>query len=151
MEVTGDKRSAQTCLDTSPVFFHIVPKLVHALVTYDEIFQAVVVEGGILLPKIFLDIGFNGIIRWKLPASEMFGKLMKHYQDWQFPHPSDDAVKAEVQMWFWEQDISFYCQGLENLVRYDKCLNKFWGLWEYRRLTAKHIHMLVFLHLPAFI
>jgi hypothetical protein len=31
-----------------------------------------------------------------------------------------------VQKWLREQDVSFYRQGLENLiVRYDKCLIKF--------------------------
>jgi hypothetical protein len=43
-------------LDISPVFFSTVSKLVQALgITYDEIFQALAVEGDVLLPKSFLD------------------------------------------------------------------------------------------------
>jgi hypothetical protein len=43
-----------------------------------------------------------------------------------FPRPSDDTAKAEVQKWLWEHGVSFYRQGLENvIVRYDKFLNKF--------------------------
>jgi hypothetical protein len=35
-------------------------------------------------------------------------------------------VVAEVQKWLWEQNVSFYLQGLKNLiVRYGKWLNKF--------------------------
>jgi hypothetical protein len=51
-------------------FFNIVLKTVQPLVTkYDEIFQALAVER---LPKPFQDLGFDGVIRWKSPASEMF-------------------------------------------------------------------------------
>jgi hypothetical protein len=40
----------------SPLFFHIISKLVQAFVVkYDEVFQALVVEGDILLLKPFLD------------------------------------------------------------------------------------------------
>jgi hypothetical protein len=42
-------------LDISPLFFHIVSKLVQALVTTYEIFEALAIEGDILLPKPFLD------------------------------------------------------------------------------------------------
>jgi hypothetical protein len=56
MEVSGDKRSTQIFLDISPLFFHIVSKLVQApVIIYDEIFHARVVEGDIPLPKPFLD------------------------------------------------------------------------------------------------
>jgi hypothetical protein len=42
-------------LDISPLFFHIVSKLVQALfITYDEIFQALAAERDVLLPKPFL-------------------------------------------------------------------------------------------------
>jgi hypothetical protein len=46
MEVREDKKSAWISLDISPLFFHIVAKLVQALViTYDEIFQSTVQKG----------------------------------------------------------------------------------------------------------
>jgi hypothetical protein len=56
MEVNRDKKSARISLDVSPLFFHIISKLVQALViTYDETFQALAVEGGVLPPTPFLD------------------------------------------------------------------------------------------------
>jgi hypothetical protein len=56
MEVSGDKKSRRTSLDMILLFFCIVSKPVQALViTYDEIFQALAVEGDVLLPKPFLD------------------------------------------------------------------------------------------------
>jgi hypothetical protein len=49
-------KSIQISLDISPLFFHLVSKLVQApVITYDEIFQALVAEGDFLLPKPFLD------------------------------------------------------------------------------------------------
>jgi hypothetical protein len=56
MEVYGDKKSIHISLNVSPIFFHIVSKLFQALfLTYDDIFQALSVEGDVLLPKPFLD------------------------------------------------------------------------------------------------
>jgi hypothetical protein len=51
---------------------------------YNEIFQALVVEGDVLLPKTFLVLSFVSVIRWtrKLPALEMFSQLAKHPQAW---------------------------------------------------------------------
>jgi hypothetical protein len=50
------KKSTWISLDTGPLFFHITSKLVQALAKiYDEIFQALVVKGDILLPKQFMD------------------------------------------------------------------------------------------------
>jgi hypothetical protein len=43
MEVIGDKRSTQIYLDISPLFFHVVSKLVQAL------------------QKWLLDLGFDGV------------------------------------------------------------------------------------------
>jgi hypothetical protein len=55
MEVSGDKKSTWIALDISRLFFHIVSKLVQALViTCDEIFQALVTRD-VLFPKPFLD------------------------------------------------------------------------------------------------
>jgi hypothetical protein len=45
---------------------------------YDEIFRALTVEADVLLPKPFLDLGFDGVVRWKTPASEMFFQFSKH-------------------------------------------------------------------------
>jgi hypothetical protein len=116
----------------------MVPKLVQALILmYYEIFEALVVGGGILLPKPFLDLGFGGVIRWtsNLLSSDMFFQFAKHLQDWQFP--SVNTMKAEVQKWLWEQDI-FHCQGFENLiVHYDRCLNKFWVCVEKQRTNIQ--------------
>jgi hypothetical protein len=51
-------------------------KHVQALViTYDEIFQTLAVEGDVLLPKTFLDLRFDYVIRWKSPTSEIFFSL----------------------------------------------------------------------------
>jgi hypothetical protein len=56
MEVNGDKKSEWICLDISPLFFRTVSKLFQALVvTYDEIFQSLSVEGDVLFPEPFSD------------------------------------------------------------------------------------------------
>jgi hypothetical protein len=56
MEVSGNRKHIWIPLDISPLFFHILSKIVQALfVTYDGIFQALVVKGYILLLKPFLD------------------------------------------------------------------------------------------------
>jgi hypothetical protein len=73
MEVCGDNKITWIYLDISPLFFHIVLKPVQALViTYDEIFQTLAAEEDFLLTKPFLDIGFDGAVRWKSPTSETF-------------------------------------------------------------------------------
>jgi hypothetical protein len=78
MEVSGDKKSRLICLDTNPLFFYIVPKFVQALVImYDEIFQALMLEEDSLLPKPFLDLGFDSVIRRK-SASYKFFQFSKH-------------------------------------------------------------------------
>jgi hypothetical protein len=104
------------------LFFHTVPKLVHALVvTYDESFQAQAVEGDFPLPKPFLDLGFDGVVRWTwLPrTSTCLANSKKNLQGQRFL--SDDTVKAEVHKSLWEQEVSFNRQGLETLiVRYDE-------------------------------
>jgi hypothetical protein len=56
MEVNGDMKSIQIRLYISPVFFRTVSKIVQALVkTYHEIFQLLMLEGDVLLPKPFID------------------------------------------------------------------------------------------------
>jgi hypothetical protein len=128
VEVRGDKKSTQIFVDNSPVFIHIVSKLVQALViTYDEILKALVVEGDILLPKPILNptpphppygrdsttLDLHG-----------FGKPKRHLRGRRFP--SYDTVKAKVQKWLREQDISFHRRVFQNLIlRYDKCLKRF--------------------------
>jgi hypothetical protein len=50
MEVGGDRKSTWVSLDFSPLFFHILSKLVEARVTiYDEILQAQSVGGNVLV------------------------------------------------------------------------------------------------------
>jgi hypothetical protein len=71
MEVSGDQEGTWISLDVSPLFFHIVSKLVQALVImYDESFQALAVDD-VLLQKLFLDLGFDSVITWKFPYLEM--------------------------------------------------------------------------------
>jgi hypothetical protein len=56
MEVSRDKKSMRMFLDSSPLFFHVVSKLVQALVvTYDELFCVLVIEGDVLFLKPFPD------------------------------------------------------------------------------------------------
>jgi hypothetical protein len=103
MGVSGDKKSEQISLAICPPRFHKVSKIVQAhVVIYDEIFQALAVEGDVLLPKPFLDpapptvqarlghlgissvwqtekkfldLGFDGVIRRNSPSSDMFFSL----------------------------------------------------------------------------
>jgi hypothetical protein len=100
MWINGYKKSIQMSLDISPLFLHIVSEIVQALVViYDEIFQALAVEGDFLLRQALLDstpptvqhrFGPTGLSR--------DGKLKKRLRDRRFP--SDDTVKAEVQKYF---------------------------------------------------
>jgi hypothetical protein len=57
MDLNADKKSTKIYLNISPVFFHIVHKLVQALLMKDQILKAVALEGDVLLPKPFLDVG----------------------------------------------------------------------------------------------
>lgn len=63
IEVNGEKQNTWLCLDTSPFFLHIATKLVQALViVYNKIFQALVVEGDVLLlSKPLLDLSFDSV------------------------------------------------------------------------------------------
>jgi hypothetical protein len=71
MEVRADKKN--TYMFTLALFFHIALRPVQALViTYDKISQALAVQADVLLPKPFLYFGFDGVVRWKSPASEIF-------------------------------------------------------------------------------
>jgi hypothetical protein len=52
------------CSDVSPLFFHVVLKLVQALfIRNDEIFQVLAVEENVLLLKPFLNLGTGGVAR----------------------------------------------------------------------------------------
>jgi hypothetical protein len=78
------------CLDISPVFSHVVSKLVQAHVTtYNETFQTLAVKGDVLLLKPFPDLGFEDVSRWKSRASERFFQFPKHMEvrgwDWWCP------------------------------------------------------------------
>jgi hypothetical protein len=56
VEVSVDRKSTPISLDISPLFSHIVSKLVQAFVIiYVGIFQALALQGDVLLPKPFLD------------------------------------------------------------------------------------------------
>jgi hypothetical protein len=73
MEASGGKKSILIRSCISPLFFHIVPNLVQALViTYEEIFQALAVQGDVLLPKPFLDFGHRrSFLTWALRLSRV--------------------------------------------------------------------------------
>jgi hypothetical protein len=67
MVVSGNKKSTRKCLAICPLFFQTVRKLVQALViTYDEIYQALVIEGDVLLSKPFPELGFDGVVKCDL-------------------------------------------------------------------------------------
>jgi hypothetical protein len=56
MEMFGENKCSRFSLDISPLYFHIVSKLVQELIiTHDEIFQALAVERIVLLLKPFLN------------------------------------------------------------------------------------------------
>jgi hypothetical protein len=139
MEVSGGKNIIPVSLDISPLLFHIVSKLVQALViTYDEIFQALAVKRDVLLLKLFLDLGVDNVIRWKSPASDVFFQFAKHVK----VEGSESGLYGGcggVQKWLREQGVvSFYRQGLANLiVCYDKCLNKFGNYVEKQRTVVQ--------------
>jgi hypothetical protein len=110
MEVSKDKKGIQISLDISPLFFHLASKLVQALViTYDK--------------QPFLDLGFDGVVRWKLPASEMFFQFPKYVKvQWGqvgtgrwvgvgSRNGCDSRTSPTARAW--------------KISCYDKCLNKF--------------------------
>jgi hypothetical protein len=119
---------------------------------YDEIVQALVAEADVLLPKPFLDLGFDGVVKRKSPASEMFSQFAKQVDVRRGPSwgRTVGGGAGGFQKWLREQDVSFYRQGLENLiVRYDKCLKGMGTTWKYRGMMSKDIRTL-YLHLPPF-
>jgi hypothetical protein len=112
--MNGDRwrQEKHTDIFAKPVlFFHIVFKLVQpSVITHDEIFQALAVGGNVLLPKPFLDIRFDVVVGWKLPASEMYFQPSKRVK-------VQGGQVGAVRWLGW---------GLENLiVCYDMCLNKY--------------------------
>jgi hypothetical protein len=102
MEVIREKKSIWMSLDISPLFFCIVSKLVQAFdATHDQIFQALAVEGGILLPKPFLDPTPSTIEpRLIFFGVHVFGKLKNYLQGQRFP--SYNTVIAKVRKWLME-------------------------------------------------
>jgi hypothetical protein len=67
-------------LDTTQTFFHnvkclnvkIITGFVHTFVTgYDEVFQALAIEGNVLLLRPLLDFG-SDVLRWEVQTSKMF-------------------------------------------------------------------------------
>jgi hypothetical protein len=64
--------------------------------------------------------------------------------------PSDDTVKAEVEKWLREQEVSFYRQGLENvIVNYDSASTGLEAMWEKRILISKYMRMLFLFSLTS--
>jgi hypothetical protein len=96
MEVSEDKKNTRIYLDIIPLFYHMVSKLVQALVIiHYEIFQALAAGGNVLLPQSFLDQSLISHSPEACPLKfHVFGKLNKHIRGRQFP--SDDTVKADV-------------------------------------------------------
>jgi hypothetical protein len=80
MEASGEKKSIWISSDISPLFFHIVSKLVQApVITYDETFQVLLVEGDFLLLKPFLTPPHPPYSPDLAPLDfHVFGKLKKH-------------------------------------------------------------------------
>jgi hypothetical protein len=53
--------------------------------------------------------------------------------------PSDGTVKAEVQKWVRERDVTSCRQGAENIVVHcDKCLTSLVTVWKNKGLVSKH-------------
>jgi hypothetical protein len=95
----------------------------------------------------YLHLGFDGVVRWKSPASEIFFSLPKKSKGAESGLYGGWGV---VQEWRRQQDVSFYRQDLENLiVRCDKCLNKFGNCVEKQR-TDVHRYPCAFL-VPAYL
>jgi hypothetical protein len=70
-EVSVDKEGTWLCLDSTLSFFTVI-RFVHTFVKgYNELFQALEIEGNVLLLGPLLDFGFD-VVRWKLPTSKMF-------------------------------------------------------------------------------
>jgi hypothetical protein len=84
-------------LNISSLFFHINPKIVQALfVAQDEIFHALAVERDVLLPKPFLDLGFDGVQPRLSPLGiSRVWQTEKFLRGWQFS--SEDTIKAGIQ------------------------------------------------------
>jgi hypothetical protein len=81
MELSGVKKHIRICSYIIPIFFHIVPEHVQAVVVmHDEMFRTLAVEKDFLLSEQFLDLGFDGVVRRKTPASKMssFFKFNSH-------------------------------------------------------------------------
>jgi hypothetical protein len=100
MDVSGDEKSTSVSLDTSPLFFHVVSKLVHARVITYDIFQTLAV-GDVPLPKPFLDPTPPTI----QPQLDPFGVSHVWQTEETYPRlafPSDDTGEVEVQKWLLE-------------------------------------------------
>jgi hypothetical protein len=128
----------------SSIFPHSFQTFQLLIITYDEIFQFLAVEGEVLLLKPFLDLGFDVVvIKMEIAGlGGVFSVCQNRY--------SPRWVKSGLyggwggdQKWFREQDVSLHRHGLESLiVRCDKCLNKFGKYVENTGLMSKHIRML---------
>jgi hypothetical protein len=122
MEVSRNKKSAGISLDMTPLFFHIVSEFVQALIiTYDEIFQALVAEGDVLLPEPFWTSPHPPYSPDSAPLDfNVFDKLEKHLRCRRFP--PDDTVKAKDQKPFLVLQYSGTSGGIFSF-RWRKCRN----------------------------
>jgi hypothetical protein len=79
MEVSRDKKNTAVCFNVSRLFFHTFSKPVQTpVIMCDEIFHPLAVEGDILLPKSFLCLCFDGVIRRKSPVLVTLFQFAKH-------------------------------------------------------------------------
>jgi hypothetical protein len=142
MEVSEDKKCIRICLDVSPLFLHIFPSLVQALVvTYDETVQSLAADGDVLLPQPFPDLGFDGdVTRNRRPIFffqfAIYVKVRRG-QVWA------GRLCPRSNKWLREQNVSIYRQSLKNLVvRHDNVRTNLGTRWKNKRLMSKHISVL---------
>jgi hypothetical protein len=73
-----------------------------------------------------LDLGSYDVVRWKLLASEMIFSVCHTLESPRGLSQGCMVGGVGSRNGFWEQDVSFYHQGLEILIMYyDKYLIKF--------------------------
>jgi hypothetical protein len=144
-----ETRKSYECLWTSVLcFFLIVFKLVQAFViSYDQIFQALAVEGDILLLQSFLDPTPPTIEPQLGPVlfshvCQTEKKKISETSCFLLTVPLKPRSRSHgVQKWLWE-DV-FYHQGLEksHLILW-QVLEQVWKLWKNRGLMSKDVRIL---------
>jgi hypothetical protein len=97
-------------LNISSLFFHVVYKLVQApVIMYNEVFQALAVkDDDVLLPKLFWDLSFDDVIRWKSPAWYMLFQSVKHTK----------AHGGQVTaVWWWPRTINGFGSTISSTAK----------------------------------